>query len=382
MVQDVKMAASAIQLEALEQDPLITLFLAISALNAAEFTAGYSAHQWCFGKEYSLTDEDVRTFEAIPAERQMDFVKLINLRAKAEETGWATTVRQPLREFQPMDLVKVACRSSQRASRWTEEVGQTSLDWSWKAHQDKDDSRRHIVWVLVGSQLLRCSVHSVRPVTEVERFHFAVTEKEDFTQWKSLKDILPRREYVDLTDHEPSEQDMELPLLPPQLDATTTQAPRRRVTHKTTFLTGDYKDQPVRDRLRSVEEVNEYGESPPTGGGTASTSPAPATLTGSTAADYGPQELQERKKARLDSSRGVKRDGEPSWVDDLYMEAQAEDQYCNIFTARSEMNDVDIRPERLREVGPLCPREVAACRTALGGLQWHNRSCVPDAIFC
>ena len=32
--------------------------------------------------------------------------------------------------------------------------------------------------------------------------------------------------------------------------------------------------------------------------------------------------------------------------------------------------DVDIEPERLRSNGPLSPKEVGACRTALGSLQW------------
>ena len=31
-----------------------------------------------------------------------------------------------------------------------------------------DPGRRHIVWVLIGTAVLRCSVHSVRPATEQE----------------------------------------------------------------------------------------------------------------------------------------------------------------------------------------------------------------------
>ena len=45
-VKDLKMTASAIHLEALEQDPMVTLLLATSALNSTEYTAGYSAFQW------------------------------------------------------------------------------------------------------------------------------------------------------------------------------------------------------------------------------------------------------------------------------------------------------------------------------------------------
>ena len=290
MVQDVKMTASAIHLEALDQeDPFITLYLATSALNATEFTAGFSAHQWCFGKDYSLTDEDVRTFEAIPVDRQADLVKLINMRARAEEAARKTraqrvitklgnsTVRQPLREFQPMNLVKVwrklwpadvfkGPRGGMKKSGRPHWIGPGRVIFHEVVpDQDKDHSRRHIVWVLAGNQLMRCSVHSVsvRPVTEVERFQYEITEKEDFTRWKSLKDILLKREFKDLVEQEPTEDEVELPLLPPQPDESTAQAPRRRMTRKTTFVKGDYVDQPVRDRLKTKEEVNEYGEAPP-----------------------------------------------------------------------------------------------------------------------
>ncbi|CAE7714188.1 unnamed protein product, partial [Symbiodinium microadriaticum] len=63
-VQDVKMTASAIYLDAMDQDPYVTLHLATSALNSTEYTAGFSSFQWAYGKEYSLTDEDVRTYTA------------------------------------------------------------------------------------------------------------------------------------------------------------------------------------------------------------------------------------------------------------------------------------------------------------------------------
>ncbi|OLQ13334.1 hypothetical protein AK812_SmicGene2723 [Symbiodinium microadriaticum] len=116
-VQDVKMTASAIYLDAMDQDPYVTLHLATSALNSTEYTAGFSSFQWAYGKEYSLTDEDVRTYTA--ANFKDEFSKLVALREKAEATArhtrakrvlsklGNTIVRQPLRQYQPLDLVKV-----------------------------------------------------------------------------------------------------------------------------------------------------------------------------------------------------------------------------------------------------------------------------------
>ena len=65
-MKDVKMTASAIQLGAPAQDPIIVLHLAIAALNPTEYVKGYSSFQWCYGKDYSITDEDMRTLSALP----------------------------------------------------------------------------------------------------------------------------------------------------------------------------------------------------------------------------------------------------------------------------------------------------------------------------
>ena len=65
-------------------------------------------------------------------------------------------------------------------------------------HQDKDDPRRHIVWVLLQGKLFKCSVHSVRPVTPVERFHHDVHQREDVSKMKTLSDLVPTREFVDM----------------------------------------------------------------------------------------------------------------------------------------------------------------------------------------
>ena len=88
-------------------------------------------------------------------------------------------------------------------------------------NQTADDDRRHNVWVLIGSQLMRCSVHSVRPVTSLERISFEVSPKEDPTQWCSISDLLPQRDFTDLEDQVPGEDEVEEPFLPGAPDAST-----------------------------------------------------------------------------------------------------------------------------------------------------------------
>ena len=78
-VQDVKHTASAIFLDNHDLPMPTILHLTVQALNATEYTAGFSAHQWCFGAKYTLSDEDERTHAA--ADPQLDFVRLVNARA-------------------------------------------------------------------------------------------------------------------------------------------------------------------------------------------------------------------------------------------------------------------------------------------------------------
>ncbi|OLP77023.1 hypothetical protein AK812_SmicGene42960 [Symbiodinium microadriaticum] len=230
-VQDVKMTASAIHLEALDQDPFITMYLATSALNSTEYTAGYSSFQWAYGREYSLTDEDVRTMSA--ADYKDEFVKLVSARERAEAVAIRTraqrvlsklsntSVRQPLRTYKPMDLVKVwrrvwpkeqfqGPRGGLRKSGKPHWIGPGRVVFNEVLpHQEADDERRHIVWVLIGSQLFRCSAHSVRPATPTEQFTFETSGEEQPSQWRSLADVLPKREYQDLTDQSPVEMDLD-----------------------------------------------------------------------------------------------------------------------------------------------------------------------------
>ena len=334
-VQDLKTTASAIQLEARDQDPMITLHLATSALNAAEYTAGYSAHQWAFGKTFSLSEEDVRTF--LNVEPQVDYARLVTARQEAELVAQRTrskrvltrlansTVRQPLRTFSEFDLVKiwrrvwpkeqfVGPRGGVRKSGRPHWVGPGRVIFSEiLPQQTAGDSRRHVVWVLVGSQLFRCSVHSVRPVTETEKFQYESTSTEDPSKWTSLADILPRKEYFDVTDQQPDEDEKEFPDLPPAPDSSTmTTPPTRRVRTKT---------QPTPPTVAEGHEDSE-ADPPRDPGHQASSSKHPASVN-----DYDNPANKKLKSEHL------------NWVELLEAEAHQEAQEFDIFTAMDETKE-------------------------------------------
>ena len=338
-VKDLKMTASAIHLESLEQDPMVTLYLATSALNSTENTAGYSALQWAFSQEFSLTDEDVRTYAL--ADLQDDFTRLVAAREKAEAVAKETrakriltklgntTVRQPLRTYHPMDLVKIwrkvwpkdqfqGPRGGLKKSGRPHWIGPGRVVFSEVLpHQDADDDRRHIVWVLVGSQLFRCSVHSVRPTTQTERFRFETDKTEDYTSWKTLADVLPKQEYLDLTDQTPHEDESEAPDLPQEPDTTTMVVPRRRVVRKTK------PNAPV--VLGHPDSTGSSERQVQTEPGTSSTSLASGPPLSTLDEDVNDYSHGETKRQKLDD-----------WVNDLHLEAAREAQSLDICSAFME----------------------------------------------
>ena len=81
-VQDVKHTASAVHLESRDQDPAVSLQLAVSALNSTEYTAGFSSYQWAYGQHYSISDEDVRTYGNVEDNSKLDFVRLLGSRPR------------------------------------------------------------------------------------------------------------------------------------------------------------------------------------------------------------------------------------------------------------------------------------------------------------
>ena len=154
-------------------------------------------------------------------------------------------------------------------------------------------------------------MHSVRPVTATERFQFETSRTEDMMSWRSLADVLPKREFVDVVPEDPDKHELELPQLPPQPDDSTVVIPRRRLITKTTFKSGDCVGNPVQDRLQQVNDYQEDEHQP--GASTAAASsgwPATTTSTTTTRAASRPSdevaneyELPEAKRLKSDLSR-------------------------------------------------------------------------------
>ena len=261
-IKDLKFTASAIQTDSPEQNPKVTLVLAASALNSTEYVSGFSSHQWAFGRDYMISDEDRRNLAQLGD--TATFSHIVLARQRAEDVAVKTRAnrilgrlanskaRQPLRNYGVGALVKIWRRvlpqevhtgprgGLKKASRpgW---VGPGRVIFSERLpHQDLDDERRHIVWILMGGKLLRCSVHSVRPVTPTEKLHHELNKREDITQWKSLTDIIPAREFTDISDEIPSPDQLEEPFLPPLPDGTTI-VPGQRVYGKKTVAPEDWR---------------------------------------------------------------------------------------------------------------------------------------------
>ena len=112
--------------------------------------------------------------------------------------------------------------------------------------QRPEDQRRHRVWVVIGGTMRRCSVHSARKVTERERLEFEIHEPEHPETWQSLKDLLPKRAYVDVTAEEPTENDEDAPNLPFQPDKSTISfKPKIRHYGKSGPYVGELDGQPA-----------------------------------------------------------------------------------------------------------------------------------------
>ena len=246
-IQDVKHPASATYLEAMDVDLSVTLHMAVAALNATEFTAGYSAHQWAFGASHQPTDEDRQALELV----------------------------------------------------------------------------------------VRCSVHSVRPVNETERFQHEITAEEDFTRWRSLADVLPRREYTDMVDQAPQDGEVELPNLPERPDPTTIVVPQRRLRQKVTYKPGEYQQQPVNERLQRQNLDEEIQETPSVSSSTTRPLLPPDSQLPADVNDY---QEPETKRMRVGEAGNIM-DYDLHWVQELEEnEPQAEPE-MDISTAMEETNE-------------------------------------------
>ena len=280
-VQETKNVANKIHLANPSLDPQTSLALATHAMNATEHVSGFTPLQWVYGKQFTFSEEDERVIsQMMPEARDRDFTQLMAARSQAEDVARKvraqqtlsklrnSKVRQPLQTFQAMDLVKIWRKYSQDGgprgglkrlgkSQWLG-PGRVVFHEMIQA-QRPDDPRRHIVWVVVAGSMHRCSVHSVRKVTERERLEYELHSPEDPSTWKSLADMLPRRSYIDITAEEPNDQEEEVPNLPLQPDPETILfQPRFRHRSKSGPLPGEGLPPVPED---AASPVNEYSPS-------------------------------------------------------------------------------------------------------------------------
>ena len=198
-MRDFKNTATAIHLDNVGQDPTVTLALTASALNSTELVSGFSSHQWAFWKSLhhqrrrptSLAQlGDRATFASMGAARQRaeDFATKTRAQRILTRLG-NSKARQPSRQFQIADLVKIwfllpsdaykGPRGGMKKISRPGWIGPGRVVFTeLLPTQDRDDPRRHSVWVLLRGKLFKCSFHSVRPVTPVERFHHDVHQDE------------------------------------------------------------------------------------------------------------------------------------------------------------------------------------------------------------
>ncbi len=292
-IQVVKETANRIQLSNPGQDPTLTLALATAAVNATEYTKGFSSIQWVFGKQTELSDEELRQQLSLPVDRlEEPFLKLMNQRRHAEDCARKaragviiskianTTIKQPLRTFNLAEPVmiwrKFLPHSTHRGSRGGHKrtvkprwVGPGRVVLHELIPGQGEEDRKGIVWVVMGNNLYRCSVHSVRPLSDRERAVQEVSAGEPTSKWKQLADLIPSREYTDLEHEQPEEDEKEEPelILPdeaPQVQVRRSDQPAVRFYQKDKMDNRGLPQQGISSMIPPA--VNEY-EKPDKGNG-------------------------------------------------------------------------------------------------------------------
>ena len=218
-IGQIKITAEKIQTSAPDQNPRLTLGLTAAALNSTEFVKGFSSIQWAYGQQAELDESQLRQQLSFPLDQQQhEFVKLMKNREMAEEAARRSkarvvmgklknsSIRQPVRTFtmaQPVMIWrkflphtiykgrKGGRRHTQRP-RW---VGPGRVVPHELVAGQSDGDRLQVVWVVLGNQLYRASVHSVRPLSEREEELFV----DESHRWKELRDMVPKRSYIDVT---------------------------------------------------------------------------------------------------------------------------------------------------------------------------------------
>ena len=92
---------------------------------------------------------------------------------------------------------------------------------------------------------------------------YEIANKDDPTQWRSIADLLPQRDFTDLTDQVPGEHEQEEPDLPDQPDPDQALLPLRRAGFKQRVPSSGMVPAAVRRRLQELEDTGEYEPSIP-----------------------------------------------------------------------------------------------------------------------
>lgn len=117
--------------------------------------------------------------------------------------------------------------------------------------------RLQVLWIVFGNRLYRTSVHSVRPLSEREQAIFEA-RSDGSPGWHELRDLIPRRDYVDIVGEEPEEQEREEPQLPDQPPEYPVIRPQVRFKTKMGI---DMQGNPIEKKLKVEHPVNDYESS-------------------------------------------------------------------------------------------------------------------------
>ena len=192
-IQQVKETASLLQQDLPDQDPVLSIAMATSALNNTEYQKEFTSIQWAFGKQHQLDDDELRQQLSLPIDRQQhEFLRLMNQRQLAEDHARKSrarvvlsklknsSIRQPIRTFsmaQPVYIwrkflphtIYAGRKGGHRfvgRPRW---VGPGRVVFHELLPGREEQDRQHIVWVILGNRIYKTSVHSVRPLSEKEQ---------------------------------------------------------------------------------------------------------------------------------------------------------------------------------------------------------------------
>ena len=260
-IKETAETASLLQQSLPDQDPVLTLAMATCALNNTEFTKGFTSVQWAYGHQNQVGDDDLRQQLSLPIDRQQqEFVRLLTQRDLAEECARKSrakvalsklknsSIRQPLRTFsmaQPVYIwrkflphtIYAGRKGGHRHTAKPRWVGPGRVVFHELTPGQHAEDRKHVVWVILGNRIYKTSVHSVRPLSEREMEFFEARGDESHL-WKQLSDMIPKREFIDITGEEPTEEEREETPLPEAPNMDTYLKPRVRFPGKFPISSG------------------------------------------------------------------------------------------------------------------------------------------------